>query len=539
MSRRGGAAILLAIVVIAGGAYRLVPAAHHARVDYDEGRYLDDAAHILRGDGFLTSTVSLYFGDPPRPPRPEDFSSPLYPYLLAAIFAVTGLSFTLAKLLSVALAVLTIPLVYLLGRRLFGPAEGLLAAAAFAFQPDQVIVSSWAMTESIYTFLIVAFACLAAPLARRAAKPLPSPFAVALGALCGALYLVRQNGAVALAVALALLAFGPVAAGEGRGRRAALAGLLALTAAIVCAPWFARNVSVFGSPAYSRMKNVAWAPSGRSLYTPGEPAPSMQRFIEQHGAAGVAREGWRRATRVTRALLLGEDGPFRWMTILAFAAPFIPLARAGSAVALPPAILSAGMFLGVAPWSGALPRYFLPVRPLLYAAGAAAIVAAFRRLGLVPSRARGRVAAAIAIAVSLVWGGVVSRPVLGRYLDVDQEPAHRAAIEASRWIDLHTQADDVLLEGGLLHQYAWLHGRGVVWIPDGDLAALRSVASHYRAGFVALTPEALRFRPSLARYWEVAGRSIHPLEVPPGLTLAYDRRDDGVLIYSVDEAGRP
>jgi hypothetical protein len=395
------------------------------------------------------------------------------------------------------------------------------------------------MTESLYLLLVLVALLAAAPLASARERAPSLPGAAGLGVLCGALYLIRQNGAAPAAAIAALLLLGPLAPGERRSRRFLMTGALGAAALAVCLPWFARNASTFGSPTYTRMKNVAWAESGRSLYTPGEPSPSLHRFLETHGASGVARNLLHRAGRVASTLLLAEEGPFRWLSILAFLAPLLASLRAGAAVTLPPALLSAIVFLGVAPWSGALPRYFLPVRPLLYATGAAVLLAAggalLRRARLrFPRPARGRRwPIAAAIAVSIAWGVVAAAPVLRDYLDTDQEAPCRAALDAASWISVHTNPDDVLLEGGLLHQYAYLFKRGVVWIPYGDASALLGVADHYRAKYLAVTPEALRFRPDLARSWAVEGRAVRPLDLPAALRPVYDRRDEGIVIYAI------
>jgi len=534
--------VLLLLVTLGGGALRASIAIHHVRVDYDEGRYLDNAAHILRGNGFLTSTVSCYFDDPPRPPRPEDISSPFYPYLLAGLFAVTGASFTAAKVLSVILGTAAIPLTFLLGRRLAGGGAGLIAATALAFQPDQVIVGAWAMTEGAYSVLVIAALLCAAPFAIGGSSPPSSWRLRALGLAIGLLYLMRQNGAAVAAPIAALIAVGPLSPGERRPGRLALAVGVGAIALVVCVPWFSRNVSEFGSPTFSRMRNIAWAAEGRSLYTPGVPSPSLHRFMEEQGVAGLASSFARRTSRVTAALFRSERGPFRVLSFLALLAPILTGLRALSAITLPPVLLSSLMFLGVAPWSGALPRYFLPLRPLLYIAGAAVLVESWRwlrprmegSLGVRGERSRAvDVAVLGAGLVAALWAATTAVPVIRAYLAVDQSPADTAAREAAAWIAARTKAGDVLLEGGSLHQYAWLFDRGVVWIPFGDLEALFRVADHYDARYVAITPEVLRFRPALARQWRVEGRAVRPLDLPDSLTPLYEHGEEGIIIYGI------
>jgi 4-amino-4-deoxy-L-arabinose transferase-like glycosyltransferase len=517
-------------------------AVHHVRVDYDEGRYLDNAVHLLAGNGFATSTVAHFFGDPPRPPRPEDVSSPLYPIFLAGVFSITGVSFAAARAASVVAGAAAVFLTYAVGRRLFGAAPALAAAAALAVQPDQAIVGSWAMTEPIYTVGLLAALAAAAGLESPKERPPAVRRACLLGVLCGILYLIRQNGAAAAAALAALLVLGPLAPRERRARRALLGAAMAASAFVVCLPWFVRNVGVFGSPAFTRMKNIAWADHGRSLYTLGEGEPSLRAYLEEHGAAGLAANLIHRARRVAVLTVAGEEGPFRWLSVLALAAPFLPGLRRGSAVVLPPALLSAALLVGVAPWSGAVSRYLLPVRPLLYLAGAAVAGALLRlALGRLPAaglRAR-RAPAAGALALLAAWGAVSGAPTYRAYMMSDQAAADATAREAAAWIAERTDPGDVILEGGYLHQYAFLFRRGVVWVPYGDLAALRQVARNYSARFLAVTPEVIRFRPQLAPHWRAEGRSIVEVARPDGLVPALDHASGGVILYRLADAPDP
>lgn len=528
--------VTLALLVAAGAALRVGAAYAHQRVDFDEGRYLDNAVHLLEGDGFETSTVSFFFGDPPRPPRPEDVSSPLYPLILALVFALTGPSFVLAKGLSVAISVAAIPLVFLLGRRLFGDGPALLAAALAALQPDRAIVGAWAMTEPLYGLLVLLTLLVALPLA--AGGEWSFRRSAGAGVLCGVLFLARQNGA-AVAVALALiLVIAPAVRGLRWRRRLGLAAAMAAAAFLICLPWFVRNTVRFGSPTFTRLKNVAWAEQARSLYTLDAANTSLATYVAAHGRQGVARNVARRVKRVTEAVLTAERGPFRWVGLLAFLAPLAAPLRRRSIFLLLPVLLSAGLLLGVAPWSGALPRYLLPLRPLLYLAGAAVVFGLGERLLATlragPGARKATVAAAVVAGVA--WGAFSSGAVYAAYLSRDESGRNEAALAAAAWIDGHTRPDDVLLEGGLLHQYAWVFRRGVVWIPYGPLLDAMEVARRYRAGYLAATVEAVRFRPQLARYWRAEGDRLVVVGEPPGLVPVWDHRDEGIVIYRIEPA---
>lgn len=528
------ALLLLAVILILATGLRFITFVHHQKVDYDEGRYLDTAVHLTEGNGFATSTLSHFIGDPPVPPRPEDFSSPLYPWILSVIFRVTGPSFGAAKALGMLLSVAGVALTFCLGRAAFGTGAGLAAAAAMAVQADQAIVGSWAMTESLYTLLLL---CLLIPLVRALREdspPIRARAAIGFGLALGLLFLCRQNGAALAVAAAALFVLLPPSAGEGRGRRVALVLLMALVTFLVSLPWFVRNLSAFGSPTFTRQSNVSWAEHGRSLYTLEEEPPSFERYREEHGMEGVVASLTRRATRVTRAALLGERGPFRWLTILGFLALLLGPLRRRALILIVPSILSMLLLLGVAPWSGALPRYMMPLRPALYVAGAAVAFALWRWIGerWIPESRRLAAGGAL-LAVLVGWAALAEQSVYAGYLDRDQLAAHRLARETSEWIAESTPAGSVLLEGGLIHQYAYLHRRPVVWVPWGDFGQTREIAERYGARYLVVSRHVLRFRPGLARHWETEGEALMEKELPAGLQRALDLSSRGLIIYRI------
>jgi len=526
--------LLLLAILAAGAGVRVTLLAHHQKVDFDEGRYLDNAVHLLEGNGFQTSTLSHFFGDPEAPPRPEEMSSPLYPILLAGLFTLTGVSFLWAKILSLILSLAAIPLVFLVGRRFFGAPAGLVAAAAFALQPDQAIVGIWAMSEPLFTLLILLTLLAASPWLLPGEPRGGAIRLVALGILLAALFLTRQNGAALSAAVACLIVAGPAAKGRTLSRRLLTAGALAGVVFACSIPWFIRNLEEFGSPTYSRMKNVAWAEHGRSLYTPGVGEPTWRTYLAAHGARGLAGNLLRRAQRVAERLLFAETGPFRLLALAGLAAPLVARLVPPALGVLVPAGLSVLLLMGVAPWSGALARYMLPVRPLLYAAGAASLLWVWGRLRdrFLPVRA-GRAAAAIVLVAAILWGALSSAPVFAAYVRADQERARDLALEASAFISSSVPPGELLMEGAFLHEYACLFRRGVVWTPYGDLDAALTVADGYGARYLAISPEVIRFRPQLAVNWSVRGTGLVPLTIPARLRPVFDRAREGLIIYQI------
>ena len=135
------------------------------------------------------------------------------------------------------------PLVYLIGRRLFSPSHGLLAAAGAAVLPSLIFWTPVLLSETFFTFVFAAAVLLVlhtlgedGRLSIRSAAL--AGFVVGLGAL------VRGQALVLLPVAILWWRL------SGAETRSSLrAGLVALVAAfVVLLPWAMRNASVFDSP---------------------------------------------------------------------------------------------------------------------------------------------------------------------------------------------------------------------------------------------------------------------------------------------------
>ncbi len=537
---------LIAAVLIVGALLRAAAVHHHHAVDLDEGRYLDNALNLVEGRGFTTHFTSHFFRPeaaygPGRPPlHAEDMSAPLYPLLLAATFLLTGPSLGAAQAWSLLAGCLTILLTFQLARRLFDEAAGLLAALLVAVHPDMVLQSSWAMTETLFTAGLLGVLRLAA---REPPRERLVRHAAALGLACAALYLLRANGAaVAAGVGIAMLA--------SHARRGAPSAALAFAAGLLvaAAPWLARNQTVFGSPTHSALAHVAWTETGRDLFTRGIEPPTIASFRREHGDAGLARNVAHRVWRSASGLLAGDRAAF---ALLGLVYPLAALATIRSARALPghlTVVLSAMLLLAVPTHTRALGRYMLPLRPWIYLCVVGAALHAVSSLPRLRARwgTRARPLAAAVVATGVALVGWSAPGAIRESLAADESARDADAREAARWIAANTPPDAVLMEGGWLHQYAFLFDRCVVWIPAGDLEDLRRTAATYGAGYLVVSERVLRYRPRLRPrfgvdpdgallsadlpegYEEVfagAGRRIVVWRIPPGASGRRRMRD--------------
>ncbi len=230
MSDPGRRLALAAILLVSTGTkLALVPAARETRPVRDAFGYVL-AAQTLVAEG-----------------RYDSNKGPLYPALLAGTLWLAGRDpwtdprgLDAARLAQVALSALCTWLVYRLGRELFDARAGLAAAAIFAFEPTFVAYTQLLWSETLLALPMAAALC---SLVRgvRGDRKLATALA---GAAFGIAALTR---AVVLTL-LPLVALWILAVGV-RPRRTALrhAAALALGAALVVAPWTARNALVYGS----------------------------------------------------------------------------------------------------------------------------------------------------------------------------------------------------------------------------------------------------------------------------------------------------
>ena len=252
------------------------PAAETTLLQADTGRQL------ARGGGFTTLVnypqASAFLAQRGRrfdaaKPYPELYQAPLYSMVIAAGLRVlpAGMReslFTNASIppgggfgadyfllgLNLLLFWLAAGLTFVLGRRLFDARTGWLAAGALL-----VSAGAWQQTVAVNgTPLLMVLALTAfwilARLEGQEGGPAPreTGWLVALGAVCGLLFLAEYSAGALVLVALGYVAWRR----EDRARWKALA-LVAGAFVLVTGPWIARNLALTGSPVALALQNVA------------------------------------------------------------------------------------------------------------------------------------------------------------------------------------------------------------------------------------------------------------------------------------------
>lgn len=200
--------ILLGLILILAVALR-APGITTSRTFGDEGARVAAAVPIAEGQAPYVDVIN--FGPP---------GAVLFNALALGLFGESVLAVRSTYLL---VSILSLLLVFSIGRNTYGPGAGLLAALFFAAAPDEVYYSYRAMTEPLMMLLVLA--ALAVATLRPPGRAFPR-FAAA-GALAFCAGLVKQPGVlVGLIVAVAsLLAF--VRSKETDVLKARLSGLAA------------------------------------------------------------------------------------------------------------------------------------------------------------------------------------------------------------------------------------------------------------------------------------------------------------------------
>lgn len=158
---------------------------------------------------------------------------PVFPFLLSIVYRITGPDHGAGEVFGAVVGALTVALLYVLARRLFGRREAIVAAGLLAVFPGQILWNEVLLAESVYALGLVGFLLLLQAL------PVRWWSAVVLGVAVGLAALTRGEGLLLVGVVLA--AWWPELPKRALlGRVVVLAGVAVLT----IAPWTIRNAVV-------------------------------------------------------------------------------------------------------------------------------------------------------------------------------------------------------------------------------------------------------------------------------------------------------
>ena len=123
----------------------------------DELFYHHAAGTLANGDGLRSATSG-----------PTAQWPPVFPFLLSIVYRITGQHHAAGEVFNAVLGALTVSLLYLLARRLFGRREAIVAAGGLAIFPGQILWNEVLLAETVYALGLVGFLFLLARAARAA-----------------------------------------------------------------------------------------------------------------------------------------------------------------------------------------------------------------------------------------------------------------------------------------------------------------------------------------------------------------------------------
>jgi hypothetical protein len=169
-------------------------------------------------------------------------------------------------------AAIVVPL-YWLARALLGAPRALLVVALFTFSPVLVRSAGSAMTEPLFTLLLVVALWAAVEAGRPGVSPLLAP------AVAGLSFWVRKDGLFVAAVVLALLWLRRRAISPPPARLMAAA---ALAFVVVVAPSAWQRYRAFGSPTDFGANNKYFVDEREHVWSSNVPVPGFLDYVRTH-----------------------------------------------------------------------------------------------------------------------------------------------------------------------------------------------------------------------------------------------------------------
>jgi hypothetical protein len=233
----------LALIAVSAAVLRLIHAVAIAPPTpiFGDGWFFHEVARqVAGGHGYLSPAPFIFDGIE----KPTAEHPPLFVFLLTALTKLgIGSEEAQRAVCAPLLGAGTVAFVGLLGRRLGGDRAGLVAGLIAAVYPTLIAADGALLSESLYGLLVAAGLLAAVRLGDRPT----TGRALALGALGGLAALTRSEALLLPALLAVAVAVAP-AGEDALRRRLARGGLVLLTAALVIAPWAARNLATFDRP---------------------------------------------------------------------------------------------------------------------------------------------------------------------------------------------------------------------------------------------------------------------------------------------------
>jgi len=442
--------------------------------------------NLSSGRGFSTSILrplALSHGGDPLA-QPDMTHGPLFPFLLALAFGALGAKDGVVAAVSGLFYLLTIPVIYLLGARIFSRSVALVVALIFTFNALMLEYAVLGLHITLYIFLASSLLLVMFGLcgALRIGSPestagLPRGKVLLAGALTALLYLTDP-------VFFWLL---PVIFGSvlwlARTRRASAGFWFLLPVGLLAGPWMIRNGLLTGNPVFGLRGTELW------MHTKGV-YPGFQAYRR---AAEEVVPSVSLLTAVVQKLLLGAGQiiqAFPQVTaswVLAFLLPSLLFRFSDPAAAALRRIMMlcfAGIFIGTVAFGIQMPLFTALIPTML-------VFAVGYLLYLMDQAKMSRASSALATALIVI---AVSFPLLSDMTLQDKRlPLAEAAMAET--MGETTRPNEVSFSDQPWIP-AWFANRPSIWIPESDERIAKLRGQFNTARWLFLTDSVRNFSPS-------------------------------------------
>ncbi len=477
--------------------------------------HVEMAVNLIRGNGFSTMRKWNIHDDSMAPLRPEGNRQPIMAMLLAPIFMVTGPSFPPAQVLALFLGILCLSACWFWTRRLFGTGPALFTLLVLSVTPMFVWYS--VQPDSLLLFTFFFFVALVLADVRR----LSPGRAALLGLVSGLAYLSRTQGLLLIFSMGAWILF---SAGKKRFSRFAVFSAVFL---LVCAPWFIRNLSAFGSPIYTQGSQFLLNENHWSAWEVREEPPGPMDLLRYRGPASVLRFVAAGILRVMEPFTTGSlhrGEVFGQPSLVGFALLALLLVRNSEIrKRLLPAAFAAIPPMAMLALHEHSNRYLAFLVVLVTALGSGGLL---RFAGSTSNRTA--VAAAALLLAPFVYP-------MGKVLVYDTRAKAAEAAEVSSWISVNTDPDDWVVTFPTVEMMIWDYRRPTLTMPNDYEALLWPCLQKHGVRYVVIDEWLPRLRPHLARRWRrsATGDDWQVISPPPFLEEVYRSGSERTLVYEM------
>jgi 4-amino-4-deoxy-L-arabinose transferase-like glycosyltransferase len=233
---------ILMVIFILGFVVRMVLVAYVAPyperfIQTDAVGYNQLAVNLVSGHGFSQKEAPPYL--------PDNFRTPLYPFLLALHFSIFGYRPDLFLYFQAFIGSLTIIVVYTIGRTLGNNKTGLLAAGFFALSLHTITYTAMLWSDTLYTFLLTGAIGLTILMFKNRAE---MKYVYFSGLALGIATLAHPRSLYLPLLIAAILCLVYLRDRVPLKQILVHAGVYLLIFNLVLAPWMVRNYSVFDVP---------------------------------------------------------------------------------------------------------------------------------------------------------------------------------------------------------------------------------------------------------------------------------------------------